>query len=108
MKTRPVDSYLLCDVYQVEVDENTGKKVIHIDGYCYFDDENYQIVQGVACYMDIDGKNCKDKAELLFSLAHQYQGTATLEDVENYYMKCKRLPYENVTQDTPVGFYVNI
>lgn len=102
-----VDKYIHCDVYQVELDESTGKKVIHIDGYCYFDDENYQLVQGTFCYMDIDGKQSTEKAEELFSLTKQYQETLTPEQVQDYYKKCKHLLYENVTQDTPCGFYVN-
>ena len=77
-----VKQYLHCDVYQVEVDKSTGKKVIHIDGFCYFNDEEYQLVQGTFCYMDI-------------------------EEVEEYYKQCTPLPYDEVTQDTPCGFYVN-
>lgn len=44
-----VKQYLDCDVYQVEVDKSTGKKVIHIDGFCYFNDEEYQLVKGTFC-----------------------------------------------------------
>lgn len=102
-----VKQYLDCDVYQVEVDKSTGKKVIHIDGFCYFNDEEYQLVQGTFCYMDIDGTQCTEKAQELFENTKQYQGTVSWEEVEEYYKQCTPLPYEEVTQDTPCGFYVN-
>lgn len=107
MEKKDVSKYLDRDVYQVEVDPATKKKVIHIDGYCYFNDETYQMVQGTFCYMDIDGSQCTEKAEELFSETKQYQGTVTLENVYDYYKDCTPLPYEQVTQDTPCGFYVN-
>lgn len=103
-----VKQYLDCDVYQVEVDKTTGKKVIHIDGYCFFNDEDYQLVQVTFCYMDIDGTQNSDKADELFSLTKQYQQTVTLKEAQDYYKNCKPLTYEKVTQDTPVGLYVNI
>ena len=107
MEKQDVSKYLDRDVYQVEVDYETKKKIIHIDGYCYFNDETYQMVQGTFRYMDIDGSQCTEKAEELFSETKQYQGTVTLEDVIEYYKDCTPLPYDQVTQDTPCGRYVN-
>ena len=100
--------YLDCDLYQVEIDEATGKKVIHIDGYCYFNGEEYQLVQFTFCYMDIDGTQSTQTADEASCLTKQYQYPITFEKVKDYYKDCPPLPYEQVTEDTPVGFYINI
>jgi hypothetical protein len=106
--TEEIKQYLDCYVYQVEIDKSTSKKIIHIDGYCYYtDDDNYQMVQGVSCYMDIDGSQSTDKADALFEMVKQYQGPVSLEEIAEYYKDCTPLYYEQVTQETPCGFYVN-
>ena len=102
-----VNQYLDCDVYQVEIDKSTGKKVIHIDGFCYCNDEEFLLVQGTFCYMDIDGTQCTEKAQEIFENTKQYHSTVSWEEVEVYYKRCTPLPYDEVTQGTPCGFYVN-
>lgn len=98
--------YLGCEVYQVET-EHTGKKVIHIDGYCYWNDESYQLVQGTFCYMDVDGTQNSEKAEVLFSETKQYQGEVTEADVIEYYKGLTPLLFSEVTTETPNGMYIN-
>lgn len=103
LKTKFLDAY----TYQVEVNSD-GKKVIHIDGYCYNGEGNgYQLVQGTWCYMDVDGTQCGAKADELFQETKQYQGDVTSDKVDEYYADCVPLPFDKVTQGTPAGRYVD-
>lgn len=99
--------HLDCYAYHVETDRN-GKKQIHIDGYCYWNDECYQCVQACGCYISVDELNGdSEKAYDAFDNAKQYEGDMTEEDVREYYKDATELRMEKVTQDTPDGWYVH-
>ena len=99
--------HLDCYAYHVETDSN-GKKQIHIDGYCYWNDENYQCVQASGCYISVDELNGDgEKAYDAFDEAKQYQGDITEEEIREYYKDAVVLPFDQVTQNTPDGWYVN-
>ena len=100
--------HLGCYAYQVETDRN-GKKQIHIDGYCYWNDESYQCVQGTGCYIPVDGLHgdIADVVDKAFEDTKQYQGEITKDGVRKYYKDAVVLPIGDVTQDTPDGWYIN-
>ena len=105
--------YLDCEAYHVETDRE-GKKQIHIDGYCYWNGESYQEVQGTFCYVSVEELNaCKDdeeKTELVtdaFDNIKQYQGDISESEACEYYKDTKELHMIKVTQETPDGWYVN-
>lgn len=107
------NKYLDLFAYQVETDKN-GEKQIHIDGYCYWNGESYQLVQGTFCYVSLkELEACEDNEERLllvsdrFDEVHQYQREATEEEVNDYYKKCKELRIDFVADDTPDGRYVD-
>ena len=107
MEENDEPEHLDCYAYHVETDRN-GKKQIHIDGYCYWNDESYQCVQACGCYISVDELNgdC-EKAYNAFDNAKQYQGDITKEKIREYYKDAVVLPFDQVTQDTPDGWYVN-
>jgi hypothetical protein len=99
--------HLDCYAYHVETDSN-GKKQIHIDGYCCWNGESYQCVQASGCYISVDELNGdSEKAYDAFDEAKQYQGDITEEGIREYYKDAVVLPFDQVTQDTPDGWYVN-
>lgn len=105
--------YLDCEAYHVETDNN-GKKQIHIDGYCYWNDETYQCVQGTFCYVSVDDLEAlssnEEKTECLyhaFEETKQYQGEVSEAEVAEYYKGAKELRMEFVSNDTPDGWYVH-
>ena len=104
--------YLDCELYNVETDKN-GNKQIHIDGYCYWNDESYQCVQGTFCYVsvnDLEALSDDEKLERLyraFEETKQYQGEVTETEVNEYYEGAKELRMEFVTSETPDGLYVH-
>jgi hypothetical protein len=108
-----INKYLDLFAYQVETDEN-GEKQIHIDGYCYWNDESYQLVQGTFCYVSLkELKACEDNEDRIefvwerFEDVKQYQCEATEQEVVEYYKECKELPIDFVSSDTPDGWYVD-
>lgn len=108
--------YLDCELYQVETDTD-GKKQIHIDGYCYVnsddDDADYRCVEACGCCVsieDLDAFDHDQKLELLynaFAESKQYIGDMNEDGVREYYKEATELRMENVTQDTPDGWYVH-
>jgi len=105
--------YLNLFAYQVETDKN-GEKQIHIDGYCYWNDESYQLVQGTFCYVSLKELEACEYNEKKFELVlgkfgevKQYQCELTKEEVIEYYKECKELLIDFVADDTPDGWYVD-
>jgi hypothetical protein len=98
--------YLDHDLYQVE-ENNSGGKVIHIDGYCYWDGDEPQLVQGTWLYIDINDAGNAETIAKAWAETKQYQGEITEDKIREYYKNAKELPYEKVTQDTPCGWYVD-
>lgn len=111
--------YLDCEAYHVETDKE-GKKHIHIDGYCYVNENehddgyDYRCVEGTWCYVSVEELDaCNDddqKLELLqkaFDETKQYEGDMTEDEVREYYKDATELRMEKVTQDTPDGWYVH-
>lgn len=108
-----INKYLDLFAYQVETDEN-GEKQIHIDGYCYWNDESYQLVQGTFCYVSLKEleafEDNEDRIELVwdkFDEVKQYQRELTEEEVIEYYKECRELRIDFVSIDTPDGWYVD-
>lgn len=108
-----INKYLDLFAYQVETDEN-GEKQIHIDGYCYWNGETYQLVQGTFCYVSVkESEACEDNEERIallfdrFEGVKQYQREATEKEVLEYYKDCKELRIDFVADDTPDGWYVD-
>ena len=108
-----INKYLDLFAYKVETDEN-GEKQIHIDGYCYWDGETYQLVQGTFCYVSLkELEACEtneDRLELVsdrFDEVKQYQCEVTEQEVAEYYKECKELRIDFVADDTPDGWYVD-
>ena len=108
-----INKYLDLFAYQVETDEN-GEKQIHIDGYCYWNDESYQLVQGTFCYVSLkELEACEIGEESLllvwnkFDEVKQYQREVTEQEVAEYYKECKELRIDFVADDTPDGWYVD-
>lgn len=105
--------YLDCEVYHVEYDTE-NKKQIHIDGYCYWNEESHQCVEASGCYVSVEEldacANNEEKSNLLsdaFDNSKQYQGEVTEDGVREYYKDAKELRMVFVDDDTPVGWYVN-
>lgn len=99
--------YLDCEVYTVEIGED-GNKLIHVDGYCYLNEDGYQCVEACGCYIDIDDFNGDVRMVFdEFDQCKQYQGTLTRKEVREYYKDATELLIEKVTKDTPLGTYVN-
>ena len=111
--------YLGCEAYHVETD-NDGKKQIHIDGYCYVNENehddgyDYRCVEACGCYVSVEElgafENDDEKLNRLyheFEISKQYEGDMTEEDVREYYKDATELRMEKVTQDTPDGWYVH-
>ena len=65
-------------------------------------------MQASGCYISVDELNgdC-EKAYDAFDEAKQYQGDITEEGIREYYKDAVVLPFDQVTQDTPDGWYVN-
>ena len=108
-----INKYLDLFAYQVETDEN-GEKQIHIDGYCYWNDESYQLVQGTFCYVSLkELEACEtneDRLELVsdrFDEVKQYQREVTGQEVAEYYKECKEIRIDFVADNTPDGWYVD-
>ena len=107
-----IEDYLYRYTYQLDVIE--GKKVIHIDGYVYWNDGHYDLVQACGCYIpvsDLDGQSeeeVNDYIDTVFCEAKQYQGEITEEEIQGYYdpKKTKPFPFYHITEETPCGFYV--
>ena len=105
--------YLDCELYHVEYDTE-NKVQIHIDGYCYWNEESHQCVQSAGCYVSVEEleacSNDEEKLNLLsdaFENSKQYQGEISKEEVAEYYKEASELRMEKVTKDTPVGWYVH-
>lgn len=105
--------YLHCDVFQVETDKD-GKKRVHIDGYCYENENGYQLVQGTFCYIEVEeimATSDSDKLDALidreFSEVNQYQCDMTEEEVCDYYNNIPELHYSKVSLETPDGTYIS-
>lgn len=108
-----INKYLDLFAYQVETDEN-GEKQIHIDGYCYWNGETYQLVQGTFCYVPVKDLECigthTDRLLLAldkFDEVKQYQREVTKKEVVEYYKDCEKLGIDLVSVNTPDGWYVN-
>lgn len=108
MEENDEPEHLGCYAYHVETDRN-GKKQIHIDGYCYWNGESYQCVQGTGCYIPFDELHgdIADVVDKAFEDTKQYQGEITKDGVRKYYEGAVVLPIGDVTQDTPDGWYIN-
>ncbi len=102
MRIKNIRSLLDNWVYAVET--QNGEKTIHIDGYCYWNGESYQLVQGTFCYISLDDAKEADKVEEAFGEVKQYQREVTEQEVLEYYAH-KRLPIFCVSKDTPEGTY---
>lgn len=105
--------YLDCEAYHVETD-NDGKKQIHIDGYCYWNEEGYQCVEASGCYVGVEELgafgNDEEKLNRLyheFEISKQYQGEISEAEVAEYYKDATELRMEFVSEDTPDGWYVH-
>ena len=105
--------YLHCDVYRVETDKD-GKKWVHIDGYCFDNENGYQLVQGTFCYIAIKDivaiKDVDKLHELIdreFSEVKQYQYDMTKKEVCDYYDNIPELHYSKVSLETPDGTYIS-
>lgn len=101
------------DIYEI-VTEGNGKKQIKIHGYCYFNDECWQMVNPSFCYLSVDEiVNCKnddDKFEVFNTAidgSKQYQGDVSFSEVIDFYKGINELRIEKVSSDTPDGLYVN-
>lgn len=94
-----------CDLYQVETDDD-GNKQVHIDGYCYCNENEWQLVQFTFCYLDFSEID-RDNLEQAYEWTKQYQYEFDEEQVCNYYKDAKELPYEELTQDTKDGWYID-
>lgn len=108
-----INKYLDLFLYQVETDKN-GEKQIHIDGYCYWNDETYQLVQGTFCYISLkELEACENGGESFllvwnkFDEVKQYQREVTEEEVAEYYKGCKECRIDFVADGTPDGWYVD-
>lgn len=99
-------------VYQVE--EYCGQKEIHVDGYIYWNDDHYDLVQACGCIVPIELLKSKteeginDIVKDAFSNVKQYQGEINAEQILSYYnpKKNKPLAFYEVNENTPCGFYV--
>lgn len=114
-----VNDVLDADFYTIEMCD--GKKCIHLNGYFYeADDEEkpYRHVEASGCYIDIeelmsadDKQDCIDEA---FGYCSQYmkdlEEKEADEMIAHYFdgQPPKLLRYEDITTDTPCGYYVNI
>ncbi|MBP5722864.1 MAG: hypothetical protein J6X18_04735 [Bacteroidales bacterium] len=102
MKVKNIMTLLDNFVYSVE--EQNCEKTIHVDGYCYWDGESYQLVQGTFCYISLDDAKDADKVEEAFGEVKQYQCEVTEQEVLDYYNH-QKLPITCVTEHTPYGIY---
>ncbi|MBP5722085.1 MAG: hypothetical protein J6X18_00675 [Bacteroidales bacterium] len=112
MRTKECDKYLDLFLYQVETDKN-GNKQVHIDGYCYWNDESYQLVQGTFCYVFVpiletcDSEEANELVEEVFEEIKQYQKEVSEQEVLDYYKGATELRIDCVSEDTPDGLYVD-
>lgn len=108
-----VEKYL--DHYTYQIEEIFGEKIIHIDGYVYWNETHYDLVQACGCYIPISDLNYESGEEKIihidniFSASKQYQGVIKEEEIISYYNpeKNKVLQFFKITEDTPCGFYVS-
>lgn len=105
--------YLDLELYNVETDPD-GKKWVHIDGYCYWNEECYMCTQACSSFISVEDiekcDNCDEVTELIhknFDEAKQYLGEVTIDGVKKYYKGAKELLISCVCSDTPDGLYVN-
>lgn len=98
--------YLDCYAYNV-VTGKDGVKHAHIHGYCFFDDEEYQCVEGTFCYVPVTEFISTEQVHDAFYNVKQYQGVVSKEDAVDFYKDCKELRLDCVTADTPDGKYVD-
>lgn len=101
--------YIDCDLYRIETHQD-GKRYVHIDGYCYEGDNEtgYMLVEAIGCFFTID-KVMEDPTygELHFLCCNQTNEEMTEEEVCGYYDGADELPYNEITQDTPDGTYID-
>ena len=110
--TATIENYLERYTYQVEAIR--GHKELHIDGFVYWNEDHYDLVQACGCYIpvsDLEGKTPDEIYDLIdnaFSESNQYQGEITENEIMAYYSpdRNKPLGFIHVTEDTPCGFYL--
>ena len=95
------------DVFSVVVNE--GKKMIKPEYFFYDGDNAIQCVEFTWCYVDIPAT--EEEIAMAEENCLQYQGDVTEEQYKSYcemLSKLPHLPYEEVTEDTPFGYYINM
>jgi hypothetical protein len=113
MNTRPIDQYLDSEIYLIETDA-TGRKIIHVDGYVYQDDNGLMHQQAIGCFVRVSDLQGLDYERILdniydtFDLCNQTVGEITEQDALEIYSYCTELPFDLVDNDTPNGLYVNL
>lgn len=99
---------MFIETYQVET--NDGRKVIHYNGFTWARDDDelpFALTEGTFCYVEIGDSNYERACEE-FERVTQYQHDMTLCELLDYEADCKNgkhLHMDEVTQDTPCGYY---
>lgn len=98
--------YIDCDLYEVTRDDD-GNKCVHILGYVYGNENGWQCVQPCWCYLYFEDGIDNNKVDEMMEFAKQYQYDYNDEDVAEFYDGATPMPYEELTEETPLGRYID-
>lgn len=115
-KNKKISKPTEMEFYSIE--ETDGKKVVHVYGYCYDNENTWSLVEYVghitpvkefAEQMQKDDGFVESKAQTLNQGQDDFSEKEMTEIINTYFDGKPAdyvLPYGEITEDTPVGHYV--